>query len=295
MRWLTETDRKLNLISESQEVSEMLCKSRIRSFLRIAAYLAVIAFALPAGTTYNTFMFRNYQEDWQTSLEDVQWANWDGWNDEMNDIAQCKVCKKNNDLGHYLSYNGEEVVKGHYADLIAVDTHGGASGEGATFYAEFASYSIDQYLDSREMEPTTNRTEIYLLGPCDGFSIYGEDMWYGYRNLFSHGAHIAAGCFGLCADFASSTDSTWDEIGDGLADEEASVWKSWKTGYKEGDFHNDIAVFAIGTEEQGNCDYRSNHISYENKHTGWDEYVYTRDYSWGVGFELCGYYNTMND
>lgn len=269
----------------------MICQSII-FVLAVSAY-TLIAHAVPGNLDYNTYMYKQYQDGWQSSFSSTQWVNYNDWNNEMDDIADCYVCSKNTQsLGVFLSGN-----PGLNADLIAYSTHGTQSGSTASsFQGWLTSYENGGYVSSRSITPIDEEVEIYLGLACSNFSKNTDYTWYAYRNAHRYGARVHTGCWGTCTIYDTTVNTTWNEIGDSIADSNQTIWNSWKDGLSVGFTENPVIIYGLGRVGSSNCDNRARNVSLQNR---LDYQVYTYGYNEPLSYsddakEFCGYYTTLN-
>jgi hypothetical protein len=248
--------------------------------------------AVGGVTDHNTFFFKSYQDNWQGSISSGQ-TQYDDWNDEMADISDCNWCNTNPDLENYMT--GVWINEGHDADLIAIMTHGSKSGVNGTFNAKLASWPDEEWAVARNMEPTQGESEIYLFGSCSIFNTDATSTWFGYRNLHRRGARMSVGCWNPCTvveefSLGISVNSTWNIMGDEIADEESKIWTGWKRAWGLGPFHNPVITVGLGKVSNSDCDERALNVTFQNR-LDFPAYTYGHNAAQGT-FEFCGFFNT---
>lgn len=252
-----------------------------------------IPFAVPGDRDYMTFMARTFQYGWRGTLT-AQWENRSDWHSEMDDVAN-RAYDHAGTIEDGLRYNFFNTTDGYNADLLVIDTHGSDSElPGPDFYGKICGYNKDEYLDSRELEPPDGELEIIIESACSTLSRDNWDMWYGFRNLFRRGAFVLAGCWSYCSLITTGINTTFNEVGDEIADGESTIYTAWREGADIGYSDDDIAVYGVGRVGASNCDDRARNVSLQNRNDYY-EYLYGHDqpYSTSVNAnEICGYYWT---
>lgn len=251
---------------------------------------------------YSTLMNRTYDNDpstgqpWQSNFNSVQWENYVDWVDEMDDIAtrsadmqgDFDLCLHHQSQFNNLTYDG---------DLLAVTTHGSfGTGSDLTFEGVGAGKSFNTWMYSHLIGPNSENfgeTEIAMFGLCSFFSQYTNHQWYGFRNLFRGGITVATGCWGAagagtCSITTTSTNSTWNEAGDSIADSEQSIWGTWKDAHAVSTASDQIIVFGSGKKSAGDCSTRASGVKFQNRHN-FTDYTFGWDEPETGSFEVCGY------
>ena len=234
---------------------------------------------------YNAFMIKDYDGSGCSDFDSVQWENYNDFTDEMSDEGHCYRCMKNYHIGSYLA--GDRRNVGWNADLVAVATHGAEKNS--------HGYLMDKScnpIDVQNLEPLDGEMEIALLGACSAYNRDRETLWRYFRNLHRFGAPVSAGCYGTCnlSDYGYNT--TWNEIGDELADGKSSVLGAWKDGYSVGYADDDIMVVGLGVVGKSDCDDKARHAGWHNR-MSWEGPSYQHDRPFGTRSsdpELCGYW-----
>jgi hypothetical protein len=272
----------------------------LTAFLGIS--LSLPAHAVQGVNDYNVFMMRDFTGAGCPDKLDEQWSNYNDFIGEMNHVASCWRCRADSDyLDYYLATYW--IGWGHNADLIAVDTHGHDEG---TLWDHIGWIANRQCVNftANGMGPTDDEFDnwIYLLNVCD---IYGDrfaqypynniTLYYTFRNLHRTGAPISVGCWGLCGIAKSWYSTTWNEIGDSIADNGESIWTAWKDGHTVM-YHDDpINTMGSGSNADGLCAWHSNSTTWRNRfsHAG-PYYPYNYEPTGLPGDpQFCGYYTTL--
>jgi len=238
---------------------------------------------------FNTYMIKDYTAGTCDDFDSAQWANFDDWVDEMADESDSHDSVKNpNDLG-LLLVGGLRGI-GYNADLVAVATHGREEYVGGVHHGYFRDRACNLH-DMNAMEPLDGEMEIMLLHMCDVYTRNNYDNWTTFRNLHRYGAPVSAGCWGICWLSNMGYNTTFNEVGDELADEHSSVYYAWSNGHSVGYRDDDIVVLGLGTYGSGSCATAArkagfhNRMSYEGP-----QYASNRPHPVNTGDpELCGY------
>ena len=270
-----------------KEESEM----NIGKYFLIPLLVTDLAFAVDGVQDYMTFMTHTFQNGWQGTLSG-QWTNLDDWKSEMNDIAKLQNTGK---TAEGLQNKLKNTTAGYNADLLVIDTHGYDSEQsGPGFYGMMADYFDQKWLKSTELEPPDGELEITIEAACSTTSRDNWDMWYGFRNLFRRGAVVLAGCWSYCSLVDAGYNSTYNEVGDEIADSHSSIYTAWREGAAVGYTDDDIAVYGVGRVGANNCDDRARNVSMQNRNDYY-EYLYGHDQAYSTSDdanEICGYYWT---
>ena len=247
------------------------------------------ALAVPYNQDYNTFMYNHYQNNWVDDLDWAQWSNYNMWVDEMNDIADCYQCGGSASLESYIRHRPD---LGLNADLVAVVTHGTHTGSGSTYRGRAAGWPAHEWLNSRTIRPLNGEVEIYLWSACSFLTTDPNAAWYGFRNAHRFGALVSAGCYGPCSITYTGVNSTWNEIGDAIADDRAAIWTAWQRGADVGWLDDDVIIYGLGRVGANNCDNRARNVSLQNR-LDYHQYGYGLDEpppSNANSKEFCGYF-----
>jgi hypothetical protein len=142
----------------------------------------------------------------------------------------------------------------------------------------------------------TGATEIVLLDSCSVMQPDNAKAWGGYRNLFRSGVHVVSGCWGApgattCFMTDVGANTTWNEIGDELADSLSSTWFSWKEGFSVGWDDDDIIIFGAGKIANHDCDDAASGVGWGNRNN-YGDYTWGHDAPLWSTYEVCGYYQT---
>ncbi len=267
-----------------------------RSGTALGAVLAVwfapgIAGAVQGQLDYNTFMIKNYTGGTCADFDATQWENYNDWTDEMSDESTCYRCIKDSDSFTAYLFGGFREY-GWNADLVAVATHGSSYVDSS---GVFHSYLYDRACVAREinnMEPLDGEMDIALIWACTTYSRYADRLWQAYRNLHRFGAPVSAGCWGTCHLIDGTGTTTFNEIGDDLADGHSSVYYAWSDGHAVGSANDDITVIGLGTFGGQDCAAAARHAGFHNRmdYEG-PSYARNRAFRSKSGDpELCGYY-----
>jgi hypothetical protein len=213
----------------------------------------------------------------------------------MNDIADCYRCRKNTSLlPEY--FNGSLIPYGLNADLIAVSTHGIQIGSGSDLYGMFTGYDEDDFVYTYDMEPEDGEIEIYVLSICDIYTRYNYSTWHAFRNLHRRGALVGVGCWDSCSIWKQWGNTTFNIVGNEIADFEHDIWDAWKEAH-DNLFtpSDDIITYGLGRVGAENCDNRARNVSFQNR-LEYHQYSFGHNEPWHNGDpnkkELCGYYLT---
>lgn len=255
----------------------------------LAVVLPTTVFAVSGRLDYNTYMFHDYQNNWQPGFYQTQWANQIQWMDEMNDIATCYQCAGNSALNLFLRYAPEF---GLDADLIAVATHGWSTGSRSTYKGHAVGWQVGDHVASRRVIPVNGEAEIYIWTACSFLPRDRISAWYGFRNPHRFGALVSAGCWGTCNLVDTAFNTTWNEIGDEIADGESTINRAWTQGNSVGWAEDDVIIYGLGRVGARNCDNRARNVSLQNR-LNYYQYEYGVGHAYSTapnGMELCGYY-----
>jgi hypothetical protein len=305
-----DTRRALHLIA-LLACGALFRRRRARWLARIFVLLAVPIMLLQTQTVsavsgvadMNYYMYRSYAAG--TDLESfspVQYENREDWKDEMYDILDCGTAclSASSDLSTWL-YDTSSNFLGLNADIILVATHGEeGQATGVNFNVRMSDYEDDATW-ARNIEPASTDTdaEIAMWQVCHSQATDNTSMWYGWRNLHRKGLLVSAGCWGttgsnLCSMETTGVNSTFNELGDSIADSEQSIYDAWV------DAHDllfgtaggqDVSIFGLGAKSANNCDNRARDVSFQNR-LNYTFYNYGHDESISGSYELCGYYWT---
>ncbi len=246
----------------------------------------------------NVYMMKHYVDDPDDQCVDFspQWENYDEFVDEMDDEADCYDCQKN-PSGLYWLLGGYWRDTGHFADIVAVSTHGHDKYSGSEHIAWMRDRICNRiYLsDVYPADEGGSDIDMYLLFSCAIFETDNLGNWYTFRNLFHTGAGAAAGCWSSdCSIHNTSWNSTWNEIGDQLADIGSTVRVAWANGFSVGDSDDDIIIIGSGRYGYSECDDHAHDLRLSNRNaasmTG-PSYSLNRAPPSQVGDpQTCGYY-----
>lgn len=271
---------------------------RSRTSIALLALIAVNGGSRHSAeaATYTTLMNREFQDP-DLATFGSQWTNYNDWTDEMNDIASCATCASG-DMTVTL-YEGSTYNDITYqSDLIAVATHGSNNGSENSLYAGYLyGYTLNDEANSRLMGPNaaqSGKTDIMLIFGCSFFPEYNDLQWYGFRNMFRRGLDVAASCWGpanegSCSMTQSSTNSTWNEIGDSIADSEQTIWNSWRDGFDVGPSDDWLIIYGLGKKSNADCDDKASGMKFQSRDS-YTAYTYGKDLSLTGSYEVCGYY-----
>jgi MYXO-CTERM domain-containing protein len=248
------------------------------------------------AATYSTAMHKNYGNNWQTAFNSTQWTNYFDWLEEMDDIATCVACGVPNQLGADWLYQTNSVWA---SDLIAVATHATNNSNPAFWLGSFSSFAENSYAQSWGIEAPAaqaGKTEIMLFFGCSAMSTDSAAEWAGYRNAFRHGNHVIAGCWGpagagTCSLTDTGINTTFNEIGDELADSSSTVYFAWEEGFSVAWADDKVIIYGSGKRANADCDNVASGVSWYNR----DQYVdyqFGKNEPWGGTYEVCGYYWT---
>jgi hypothetical protein len=249
------------------------------------------------AASFSTFMYRDFDSNWQNALSNTQWVNYNDWKDEFDDVASCVQCLQPTYLDAYM--HGHATTYG--SDLIAVSTHGTNSGwpNWDQYWGIFVGKAQNNYAYSWFFEAPAAQagaTEIMLLDACAIMPLDNAKMWGGYRNAYRRGNHIITGCWGdpyqpTCSMYDTGVNTTWNEIGDELADSNSTVWFSWKEGFSVGWADDDIVAYGSGIINNHDCDDVASGVSWPNRNN-YADYQFAHDQGLWSTYEVCGYYQT---
>lgn len=244
------------------------------------------AWAVPNVADFNTFHFKYFDGSSCPDADAVQWGNYNGWKDEMDDIATSYVDPKDTTvLTQYLTTTARN--PGLDADLVAISTHGS---DGVIYNKACGSILMSN------IEPLDAELEIYLIQACDTLPGDREANWYTLGNMHRFGAVVTATCWDHCESVETFYTSTWNEIGDSIADSHQTIWNAWKDAYQIGltGSKDAITIQGLGRIGAANCDDRAEDVTWQNRND-YFEYTYAHDRPYGIGandYEFCGYYFT---
>ncbi len=267
-----------------------------RSGTALGAVLAVwfapgIAGAVQGQLDYNTFMIKNYTGGTCADFDATQWENYNDWTDEMSDESTCYRCIKDSDSFTAYLFGGFR-EHGWNADLVAVATHGTWSLDSTGVHHGYLYDRACVKRDINNMEPLDGEMEIALIWACSTYSRYEYDLWSTFRNLHRFGAPVSAGCWGTCTLIDGTGTTTFNEIGDELADGRSSVYHAWTDGHSVGAVNDDIMVIGLGEYGGSDCALAARSAGFHNRmdYEG-PSYARNRAFRSKVGDpELCGYY-----
>jgi hypothetical protein len=239
---------------------------------------------------FNTYQYRSYTNSARCATVDEQWTNWDDWFDEMLDITQSNESLKSTTL---LSSRmvGATRSTGFNADIILVDTHGNESGSGNTHVGNIADMACSD-ININNAEPTNNEAEVLMWNICDIYTRINLDNWISFRNMHRFGAPVSAGCWDTCFDYEDPFSSTFNDLGDMIADSHATILNSWVDAHDWLTTDEDVIVLGLGTHGAGDCDDTANVTSFQNRasHHG-PSYAHNKAFpSVSSDPELCGFY-----
>jgi hypothetical protein len=278
------------------------CSLRRRRWAGRGVLLGVVAAGVGAtsvanAASYSTFMYRDYDNNWQNALSSTQWVNYSDWKEEFDDVASCVQCLQPSYLDFYM--HGHATTYG--SDLIALSTHGTNSNwpNWDQYFGIFVGKAQGNYAYSWYFEAPAAQagaTEIMLLDACAAMPLDNAKMWGGYRNAFRRGNHVIAGCWGAagqptCSLYDTGINTTWNEIGDELADSNSTVWFAWKEGFSVGWADDDIVTYGAGLIANQDCDNVASGVGWSNRNN-YTDYQFAHDQGLWSTYEVCGYYQT---
>ncbi len=244
-----------------------------------------------AGTLdYTSIMFKTYTAGSCTNHGAEQWANYNDFNDEMADESVCQLAMADTNYFYHYVF-GSLKTHGWNGDLVNIQTHGREEWTNGIHHGYVSDRACVDW-DVNTMEPPDGEMEVTLLHVCNIFTRNNVDNWYTFRNLHRYGAPVSAGCWGKCYLVNTLANTTYNEIGDELADGHSSVYKAWSEGHTVWTYDDDIFVMGLGVVGQNDCDDAArkagfhNRMSYEGPN-----YQRNRPLPASNGDpELCGYY-----
>jgi hypothetical protein len=265
----------------------------MKSTIKLVLMLVGLGFCVSGILDYNTFNARTYASG--ASVENftsVQWVNYNDWRDEMDDYADSYISGSISSKRLKTYFEGA-IQDGFNADLVLIQTHGREYGSGSTFRGLITDYD-DSEVDTRNFRPANGEMEIIIIHACDIMSVYNENMWYGFRNMFMHGNLVIAGCYGTCYLSMYGFNTTFNELGDEIADGASTIHDAWWDALDVGYGSDKMAIFGLGRVGANNCDNRARNVSLQNR---LDYYQY--EFNVNEPYpnsdddkELCGYYTT---
>jgi MYXO-CTERM domain-containing protein len=220
-----------------------------------------------------------------------QWAAYNSFVDEMDDVATCNPCYP--DSVNFAMWMNWGIV---YSDLLAVASHGGSNyNENTGMWENWVrDKSCTQvFLQSFDAFYSASPLDIILLGACNVFSTDNYWNWTAVRNMLRTGPPVTAGCYGLCAISSNMWgNNTWNEIGDSLADSNETVMEAWDDGFNVYYYDDHIIWTGVGWVGSDWCAWELPQVTWANRH-GYKgaQYGYDQPWSWTPGDpEPCNYY-----
>jgi hypothetical protein len=145
------------------------------------------------------------------------------------------------------------------------------------------------------IEPPNMTLDIFLIHACNAYTLYNYDNWHAFRNMHRYGASVAAGCYGICHIADTIVNTTWNEIGDEIADSRSTIATAWENSMSIELADDDIIVVGVGWAAYPppyDCNTRAMKTSYQNRESMTGP-TYDRNEPWPyyVGDpEMCGHY-----
>jgi hypothetical protein len=237
---------------------------------------------------------RDYVAGTCADFATTQWENYNGFVEEMWDIpTYCTFCEGDPEtlyLKIYLSLQSN-------TELVAVQSHG-RSWYNPTI-AMYEAFIKDKYCNEINVawldSGNSSALDIILLWGCSLYSTDNYDNWCAFRNMHRSGVPISAGCYGTCVISTTGWpwyNSTWNEIGDSLADSDETVMDAWSDGHSLTSYDNPIIFLGTGWVGSDWCGWQLPQVKWGNRHNyKGPQYGYNQPWGWWDGDpEMCNYH-----